>query len=308
MHIERGFQTLFVNVLQELLRIRKEQPVPTVSAPTHGVAGLIEGMLAGAAGTEGGVPVHVDDQDIEGHVILAKTAHQIVEFLIGVGPIARPPRAEGEARRQRDAPGDENVIAQRLLVIVTIAEEIPILTLAGRALHDPGPRTVLAVDEAEVVGVEERARGVVHQRPAIARDEAGLDGLLGFRAECAIERARGAHQVAGVGRTGMPCDFLAVQGEGDREICGRELAVAGVGQVQGVGVDVYCAGFVTGGAKLRYRQIAVQEYQRRVVFKLAVGGPLHADELRREDGEASVIDLDDGLGVGNGIVDAVLCM
>ena len=109
----------------------------------------------------------------------------------------------------------------------------------------------------------------------------------------------------------MPGDCLAVQGEGDCEIVGGELAIAMAGcrtRCKAAVVNVDCAEFVAGRAELRYRQIAVQEDQRSVVFELAVGGPLHADELRRQNGEARVIDLDDGLGVGNGIVDAVLCM
>ena len=61
------------------------------------------------------VPVHVDDQDVERNVVLAKAADQFVEFLVAVGPVARPPRAEGEARRQRNSAGDADVIAERLL-------------------------------------------------------------------------------------------------------------------------------------------------------------------------------------------------
>ena len=43
-----------------------------------------------------------------------KPLHQLIEFLVAVGPVARPPRAEGKPRRQRNAAGDAHIIAQRL--------------------------------------------------------------------------------------------------------------------------------------------------------------------------------------------------
>jgi hypothetical protein len=38
--------------------------------------------------------------------------------------------------------------------------------------------------------------------------------------------------------------------------------------------------------ELRHGHAAIEKHKGSVIFKLAVGGPLHADELRREDGEA----------------------
>ena len=45
----------------------------------------------------------------------AKVSDQFFELLVRVGPVARPPGAESEARRQRNAAGDAGVIAQRVL-------------------------------------------------------------------------------------------------------------------------------------------------------------------------------------------------
>jgi hypothetical protein len=60
-----------------------------------------------------------------------------------------------------------------------------------------------------------------------------------------------------------------------------------------VGSSGYC------DLKLGHRQAAIEEDEGSVVFEFAVGGPLHADELRGEHGEAGVAQGDDGFGVGD---------
>ena len=131
-----------------------------------------------------------------------------------------------------------------LLVVVPVAEEVPVGVLARsfvrRPLHRPRPGTLFAVEEAEIGGVEERPRGVVDQRPACARNQPRLDGFACFVAARAVESARGALQIFGVGVARMPDDLLAVDGECDGEIVGREVAVSGRcirSECQHVGLD-----------------------------------------------------------------------
>ena len=100
----------------------KQKTVPTVAGPALGVSRLIF-LGREPAQSERLVPLHVDHQHIEWHIVLVKAAHQLIELLIGIGPVARPPRTEGEAWRQRDRPGDLDEVGQRLLVIVTVGEE-----------------------------------------------------------------------------------------------------------------------------------------------------------------------------------------
>src|SRR5450631_1129162 len=104
------------------------------------MSGLVEWMF-GAAGSERLVPIHVNDQHIERDIVVAEAMHQVLELLVAVGPVARPPCAEGKARRQRDASGNFGVVGERLLVIVAVAKEIPVLAIACRTLHHPGPGT-----------------------------------------------------------------------------------------------------------------------------------------------------------------------
>lgn len=157
-----------VMCFQKLGRVWKKQLVPRIAAPTFGVAGLVEGLCTGTAGTESEMPVHIDDEDVERDVIAAEATNEIFQFLIAVSPVTRPPGSESKARWHRNAAGNFNEVSERLLVIVAIFEEVPILAVAGRPLHHPGPRAIRAIDEAEIVRIKERPRRIVDDRPAVA--------------------------------------------------------------------------------------------------------------------------------------------
>src|SRR5215471_14867326 len=102
MDVERGFQPLVLYALEKIGWVGEQQLVPGVSAPAFGMTGLIERLGAGAAGAEGKMPVHVEHKDIERQVVVAESPYEFFEFLVAVGPVARPPRAERKSRRQRD--------------------------------------------------------------------------------------------------------------------------------------------------------------------------------------------------------------
>src|SRR5271170_1442679 len=128
MQVERSLEALIMNMIEEELRIWKEHFVPGVSAPAEAVARLIWVVLSlGGQLLLVDVPIHINHKDVERHSVLTEAFDDIVEFLVGVGPVARPPRAEGEAWRQRNPSGDAHIIAQRLLIVVAIAEKVPIL-------------------------------------------------------------------------------------------------------------------------------------------------------------------------------------
>jgi hypothetical protein len=126
------------------------------------------------------VPAHVDDEDVERDIVLVEAFDELVELLVGVVPVARPPCAEGEARRERNAAGYADEVAESFAIVVAVAEEVEVLTIAGGALDDPRPGAFFALLEGEVGGVEERAGGVVDDGPAGAGDEAFADGLAVF--------------------------------------------------------------------------------------------------------------------------------
>ncbi len=155
MQIEGGLQAFGVEFGEKVVRIGEEHLVPRIATPAQALARLVH-LARGLELFPADVPAHVDDKHIQRHVVLVKTAHQLVEFLIGVVPVARPPCSESKPRGQRNPPGDLDVVAQRLAIVVPVAEEIEVLPLAGRPLDDPGPGAFFALLEAEVGGVEER--------------------------------------------------------------------------------------------------------------------------------------------------------
>src|SRR5437016_113200 len=94
------------------------------------------------------MPIHVDHEDIERHIVLAKAANQVVELAIAIGPVTRPPRSKRKSRRQGNSASDFGEIAERLLVVVPVSKEVQVLPLTGWTLHHPRPGTFLAMRKA----------------------------------------------------------------------------------------------------------------------------------------------------------------
>ena len=84
MQVERGADVAAAHVSDETGVVGEEFLVP---GPTGPVAFAWLGVM----------PVHVDDKYIDGDVVLVELLHQVAEFLVAVGPEARPPVAEGIA-------------------------------------------------------------------------------------------------------------------------------------------------------------------------------------------------------------------
>src|ERR1700693_2625405 len=142
------------------------------------------------------MPIDINHEDIKRRVVLRESLDQLIELLVGVSPVSRPPGSECKARRQRYLSRHARVIIQSTLVVVAIAEEVPILTVSRRERCDPRPRALLSRGEGKIVRVKKLPRAVVHDGPAIARDEPRFQ--LHIRALDPVERARGTEQVAGI--------------------------------------------------------------------------------------------------------------
>ena len=132
--------------------------------------GLVQAVLvAFAHGLQllfAGVPAHIDHEDVERRGVVVEAADDLLNLLVAVVPVARPPCAEGEARRNGNATGDFDVVAEGFAVVVAVAEEVQVLSIAGGTFHDPRPWALLAFFEGEVCGIEERPCRVVDERPA----------------------------------------------------------------------------------------------------------------------------------------------
>ena len=139
-------------------------------------------------------------------------------------PIAAPPVSEGVFRRQRRPAGNQLEIGERLLVVVSVGEEVEILTLALRARRHP----LLPV---RIVGDEQVTTAVVHHGPSRTGEDALLHRLTPeFVAVASVQRAGRAHEVLRILHTGRPGDILPVEAEDDFQVLGREFPVFAVGE------------------------------------------------------------------------------
>jgi hypothetical protein len=126
MEIESGLQAFGVQAGEEIDGVGKECLVPGVAAPAKVVVGLVDFAQSGEL-LFADMPTHIDDKDVQGNVVFMEAFDELVEFLVGVVPVARPPGAEGEARRKGNAAGNFDVIAQSPAVVVSVTEEVQVL-------------------------------------------------------------------------------------------------------------------------------------------------------------------------------------
>ena len=212
-----------MQLFQKCIGIGKQHLVPRVSRPSQHLPRLIH-RAHGSQLLIAHVPVHVDHHHIQRRVILPEVVHQLVELLVGIRPVPRPPHSEREPRRQRNPPRHAHKIAQRLFVIVSVAEKVPVGVRAGllirRPLHHPRPLALFSLKKPKVRRIEQRPRRVVHQHPSRARHQPLPDRLLGLRSPRRIQCPRRPMQILGIGVARMPHHLLAVNGERDREILG----------------------------------------------------------------------------------------
>src|SRR5579863_5770187 len=96
---------------EKLIGIREEELVPGVARPAQGLLCLI-GFPGGFELIEIDMPAHIDDEDIEGDIVLMEAADDLFDLLVGVVPVAGPPGAKGETRREWDAAGDADVVTE----------------------------------------------------------------------------------------------------------------------------------------------------------------------------------------------------
>jgi len=246
------------------------------------------------------VPVHVYDEHVERNVVVVHLCDEVAQFVVAIRPVARPPVAEGVARRQRHLARKLGIVAQCLLVVVAVGEEIPVLCLSlVRSVAHPLPVGV----------VEHISVGVVDECPSVAREESVFEWHL-VRVEIrvaivAVECAVGALQVSIVLQTRMPAERGGVQADGfllaggflfrldgrDAQVVLVEHSAAfGVRQDEAVGrysddfrrvLHLVCCGWVA----------TVYGYERLAIKKLSVGCVFHAYCSVGNHGEAHVLIL-----------------
>ena len=114
---------------------------------------------------------------------------------------------------------------------------------------------------------------------------------------------------SGSASPGCQTTCLPSTAESDGEIVGSEMAVARgrIGRVS-ASVSSVTAPVIDGRSlrysdlELRHRQPPIDKHKRRVILKLPIRRPLHANQLRREHREPRIADRHNGLRIGHRIV------
>ncbi len=271
MEVERHLAALAVQIGKRRRRIGEEVAVPSIARPAPHLAELVPPVGA-VHDVPGLVPLHVDDEHVDGIPDGLHLVDERAHFFVGIEPVAAPPVAERPARRQRDPPRDLDVVSEAALVVVAVGEDREVAVCAGRtlrALDDPLPPVACRL-------LEERRLRVVHDRHAATRKEA----LLHLRKDVVKSRlaVEGSHRAQKV---------LPVFGERrdavHDKICFIERAARPLKR-HAAGLDHEPAAALLPG-EVHRRHLAVGEGKRGAVFEHAVGAPFathHSVGERRE--------------------------
>ena len=227
------------------------------------------------------VPVHVQDGDGEGDLLLGEAVHQREVLVRAVGVVAAPPVAQGVARQQRLRARELVERAQGGAVVAPVGEHVEV----GRARAARGDPAVL---------LEEHGARVVDDRDPVAAEHAVLerDAAVGL-----VERARGAAEVLEL-LAGAP--DAAVVAHPALGLHGEPLGAEGplvVDELQAVRVQLELV-LVLGEVELRRLERAVDDGLRGAVLELPVIGVLEPDEAVVEHGDPVAVARDDVLGGG----------
>ncbi|OQA13127.1 MAG: hypothetical protein BWY63_03577 [Chloroflexi bacterium ADurb.Bin360] len=200
MQVESRAQSFFMYPTQEPWRIREELPIPGVACPTVGR-----------------MPVHINDQHIKRNRGRLEIFHQVLEVLIAVCPVTRPPPSQDEARNQGNRAAKLHVLAQGGFVIMPIAKENPVLHASTWNLVIP---TCLY---PPIIRVEEHVAGIIKERPPRTGKQTLLQRCV---AAAVIQRSPRTAQIARVHHPRAPDNALAIESEADTEVFRRERATA----------------------------------------------------------------------------------
>ncbi len=267
--VQCHLQATFVQLLHETIRVGEEVAVPAVSGPAGAVLARDVGL----------VPVHVDHANVERDALLLEVVQELDILVGGVLMVPRPPVAQGPA-------GKDRLTARELIEGLDGSLVVPV---KGKEVAVDAVRAA----DGDPPVIEQHGLAVVENGVGLAREHARLqvDAAPG-----AVEGPGGAAQVS-VALAIVPPDIAA---DLDREPVGREGLLV-VGEVQMLRLDLEAV-LGLDHAVVRHVKPSEQRKGGDAVLKLAVGGPLEAEQPVSQDAEAIVraafAARDDGLGIG----------
>mmetsp|Transcript_35008 Transcript_35008/g.56656 ORF Transcript_35008/g.56656 Transcript_35008/m.56656 type:complete len:226 (-) Transcript_35008:733-1410(-) len=111
--------------IQKGLWIWKQSLIPGIASPSQHLVGLVLLAHVGAL-IEGEVPIHVDDEHVQGQEELFVLLHKVLELQVREGKPTGPPSAKSISRRDGYWPRNQNELLERPVEVMTMAKEVPI--------------------------------------------------------------------------------------------------------------------------------------------------------------------------------------
>ncbi len=253
------------------------------------------------------MPVHVEDHHVHGDVVAFHVVDDFHELVGGVALVLAVPISQHIEWRHGLTPCYLDEIAQCLLVLVAISQEIPVDGGFVDRLSHPID-TIIFLVEGESGGAIATLGGrrLVDDAPSSTREESVLQFVPLVVANLSVEGAGSAFEVERVVLSGIPQHIPSVQVERDGEhLVGRcggaDYPTYLILQCQGLGLDIEEPVFTLGG-ELRHRQVTVDDGERCAVLKLTSVAILYTDHFWGKNREACLTLADHRLWVGHRIV------
>ena len=273
MEVQTDLQSLLVHPAEQSLRIGYQILVPGPTRPTIQV------------------PVHIHNHHVDGDIVLLDFVGQVHKVTLRIALVLAVPVAKGIEWRHGLASGNLDVVANGLLILVTIAHEIHIDgILVNRCGHPVDAIHLLVEGEGGGTVATLGGRRLVDDRPASTRDDAILQAITLVVAAGVVKGALRTLEVQCILLARIPDDLMTTDLEGDVEVVGflvlrRDDAVLLITERQRLGLDIEIAALLARGIG-RYGQTTIDDGKRGTVFKLRRTAVLDANHLGRQHGEA----------------------
>ena len=212
-----------------------------------------ERLVPRPAGPRVLMPVAVNHEHIMRHIPLLHVAQQLLHLALLVGLILAVPVAEHELRWQGLTTSDANIVAQGILVLVSVAKEVPVDSIrVDRFSHPWNAVHHLVEGEATTAVASFRGRRFVEDGPSVAREQTLLQRDTMRVANVSVEGALSAKEIQGIIFARVPEYLSPVHLEDDAQhravlVLAIDFAAHLVAQGQRVGLDGEVAAFLLGG-------------------------------------------------------------
>ena len=252
------------------------------------------------------MPVAVDHEYIVRHVFVLHVAQKLLHLALLVSLVLAVPVAEHVLGGQGLTACNADIVAQGVLVLVAVAEEVPVDGVCVDRLTDPGNTVHLAIEGETVAAVATfHGRRFVEDGPAVAREQTFLQRNAVCVADIAVQGTLCAKQVQSIVLARVPEYLSTVHPEGDAQhravlVLAVDSTAHLVTQGERVGLNGEVAALLAT-SEVGDGQTPVDDGKRGAVFEGLRRAILDAYQPGREHREACRSAHDDRLLLWQGI-------